>query len=99
MAMLRLAILLLLLVPTATAASSTGTWSGTYTPQGGGPQDLFLVLQETAGRVSGTAGSTREDQLPIRYGTAQNGNLSLEIAGPAGATVVLNLQQSGEVMT
>ena len=81
------------------AADSSGSWIGTFTLQGGDPQDMLLILNENVGRVTGTGGSTREDQRPITYGAAQNGKLSLETAGPDGAVLLLNLEQSGEVMT
>jgi hypothetical protein len=95
---IRVLIFVLLFALTATADSS-GRWNGTFTLQGADPQDMFLILQENVGRITGSGGSTTEDQHPIRYGVIEAGKLSLEIAGPDGATLVLKLTQSGEQMT
>ena len=98
-ATMRVLILCLLFALTATAADSSGTWTGTFTLQGGDPQDLFLILQENLNKVTGTGGSSMDDQHPIRYGSIDGCKLTLDIAGPDGATLVLNLVQSGEEMT
>jgi hypothetical protein len=95
---IRVLTLVLLFALTATADAS-GSWNGTFTLQGAEPQDMFLILQENVGRITGSGGSSRTDQNPIRYGSVEAGKLSLEIAGPDGATLVLKLTQSGESMT
>jgi hypothetical protein len=89
----------LLLVPVSAIADSTGTWTGTFTVPGNDPQALVLILNEGGGRVTGTAGNSKEDQKPISNGTVQNGTLHLEIVALEGATLILDLTQNGDELT
>jgi hypothetical protein len=92
--------LLLVCALTATAATSTGSWIGTFTLPGvQDPLNLFLILEENGTRVIGTGGSSRTDQHPILNGMLQNGTLTLEIdMSELGGKAVLVLVQSGEEM-
>jgi hypothetical protein len=85
---LRAALLALILVLAASAADVTGAWNGTFkiTMPDGQMQDdtVHLVLKQSGGAVSGTAGPSAEQQAPIAKGTIEGNKVTLEVPVPQG---------------
>src|SRR6266496_2615021 len=83
MKIFRAALLAMILVLAASAADVTGTWSGTFkiTMPDGQTQDdtVHLVLKQSGGTVSGTAGPNADQQVPIAKGTIEGNKVVLEV--------------------
>jgi hypothetical protein len=88
MKIIRVALLAIVLVLTASAADVTGAWSGTFkiTLPDGQTQDdtVHLVLKQSGGAVTGTAGPSAEQQVPIAKGTIEGNKVVLEVPVPDG---------------
>jgi hypothetical protein len=73
----------------ASAADVSGTWSGTLKITGpdGQTQDdtIHLILKQEGGKVTGTAGPSAGEQLPIGKGAVEGNKVSMEVAIPNGA--------------
>ena len=72
--------LLLLTVAAAMAADLTGTWSGSFKPEGGEhdtPQLTTLKQQGTA--LSGSAGPNTGEQYPIENGRVDGSRASFQV--------------------
>ncbi len=75
---------LAILLVTATgllAADATGTWTGTFTPEGDQPGPAHLVLKQEGAVLTGTAGPSADDQREIQQGKIADGVLTFEIQG------------------
>ncbi|MCU1233999.1 MAG: hypothetical protein JWP63_1966 [Candidatus Solibacter sp.] len=88
MKIFRLALLALFLVLAASAADVTGTWDGTFkitTPDGQTQDDtVHLVLKQSGGAITGTAGPNADQQVPIGKGTIEGNKVVLEVPVPDG---------------
>jgi len=71
-------------VATASAADATGTWSGNLKVAGpdGQVQDdtIHLVLKQDGTKLTGTAGPSADQQLPIDKGVVDGSKVTLEVA-------------------
>ena len=73
----------------ASAADVSGTWSGTLKIMGpdGQRQDdtIHLILKQDGGKLTGTAGPSAGEQLPIEKGAVDGNNVTMEVPIPNGA--------------
>ena len=71
-------------VATASAADATGTWSGKLNvtgPDGQQQEDtVYLILKQDGGKLTGTAGPSADQQLPIDKGSVTGNKVSFEVA-------------------
>jgi hypothetical protein len=70
------------------AVTVSGSWSGEWeiSPDGG-PGPHYMVLKQEETSVSGTAGPSADQQIPIRNGKFADGKLTFEIAIPSGPSL------------
>jgi hypothetical protein len=89
MKLIRCALLAVIMVLVASAADVTGTWTGTFTitmPDGKTNDDsVHLVLKQNGAAITGTAGPSADQQLPIAKGTISGNKISLEVPVPDGS--------------
>jgi hypothetical protein len=73
----------------ASAADVSGTWSGTLRVTGtdGQTQDdtIHLILKQEGGKVTGTAGPSVGEQLPVEKGAVEGNKVTMEVPVPNGA--------------
>jgi hypothetical protein len=77
-------LLAIALTATLAAADVTGTWNGTFTPDGQDAGSAMLVLKQDGDAVSGSAGPNETEQHPIRTGKVQNETVTFEVETPGG---------------
>jgi len=77
------------LAAAAHAADVTGNWSGKVKvalPDGGTQDDtIYLVLKQADTTITGTAGPSSDQQLPISTGKIEGNKVTLEVPVPNGA--------------
>jgi hypothetical protein len=89
---------LLLLTMAATcllASDATGTWNGTFTPDGKETGPAHLVLKQDGAKVTGTAGPRADEQHEIQNGKVEDGKITFEIVHDDG-TMRFVLKQEGD---
>src|SRR5664279_1313687 len=73
----------------ASTADVSGTWSGTLKIMGpdGQRQDdtIHLILKQDGGKLTGTAGPSAGEQLPIEKGAVEGNKVTMEVPIPHGA--------------
>jgi hypothetical protein len=73
----------------ASAADVSGTWSGTLKitgPDGQTQGDtIHLILKQDGGKLTGTAGPSAGEQLPIENGTVEGAKITMEVPVSGGA--------------
>src|SRR5664280_2614060 len=73
----------------ASAADVSGTWSGTLKitgPDGQTQGDtIHLILKQDGGKLTGSAGPSAGEQLPIEKGAVDGNNVTMEVPIPNGA--------------
>lgn len=89
MTALKAILLSAILVLVAIAADVSGTWSGTLKITGpdGQTQDdtIHMILKQDGGKLTGTAGPSAGEQLPIEKGAVEGNNVTMEVPIPNGA--------------
>jgi hypothetical protein len=89
MKVLKAVLLALVLALAASAADVSGTWSGTLKITGpdGQTQDdtIHLILKQDGGKLTGTAGPSAGEQLPIEKGAVDGNKVTMEVPIPNGA--------------
>jgi hypothetical protein len=89
MKVLKAVLLAAVLAFAASAADVSGTWSGTLKITGpdGQVQDdtIHLVLKQDGGKLTGTAGPSASEQLPIEKGAVEGNKITMEVPLPQGA--------------
>ena len=89
-------ILFILLAAAASllAADATGTWSGTFTPDGGnGGGPALVILKQSGDSVTGTAGPDENQRFDITEGKVVGEKVTFQAAnGPATMTFELTLK-------
>jgi hypothetical protein len=72
----------------ASAIDVTGTWSGTLKITGpdGQMQDdtIHMILKQDGGKLTGTAGPSAGEQLPIGKGAVEGNKVTMEVPLPQG---------------
>ncbi|MCX6627267.1 MAG: hypothetical protein NTW28_06525 [Candidatus Solibacter sp.] len=73
----------------ASAADVSGTWSGTLKiagPDGQTQADtIHLILKQDGGNLTGTAGPSAGEQLPIEKGAIEGAKVTMEVPVANGA--------------
>jgi hypothetical protein len=86
---LKAVLLSAILALAASAADVSGTWSGTLKITGpdGQTQDdtIHLILKQEDGKLTGTAGPSAGEQLPIEKGAVEGNKVTMEVPVPQGA--------------
>ena len=77
------------------AADATGTWTGTFTPEGNQAGPAHVVLIQEGTKLTGTAGPRPDEQRPIQNGKAEDGLLTFEVADQ-NSTMKFVLKQNGD---
>lgn len=77
------------------ASDATGTWDGTFTPDGDEAGPAHLVLKQDGVKVTGTAGPTKDKQHEIHNGKTENGKITFEVVENDG-TMKFVLTQDGD---
>jgi hypothetical protein len=81
-------VLTVVLTTAAGAADISGTWSGTFkvTALDGQVLDdtVHLVLKQEGDKITGTAGPSADQQLPIQKGAIQGNRITMEVPVPNG---------------
>jgi hypothetical protein len=90
-------LLLTLAAVSLMAADATGTWTGTFTPDGQEPGPAHLVLKQEGTKVTGTVGPNADEQHEIQNGKAEGGRVTFEVEGP-NARMKFELKQEGEAI-
>jgi hypothetical protein len=89
MKVLNAILLSLVLVLAASASDISGTWSGTLKITGpdGQMQDdtIHMILKQDGGKLTGTAGPSASEQLPIEKGVVEGNKVTMEVPLPNGA--------------
>jgi hypothetical protein len=91
-------LLLALCAFTAFAADATGKWSGTFTRDGGDQSTGLVVLKQTGTEITGTAGPTLDEQLPIANGKVEGDKVTFEISSPNGMSLKMSLVLDGDTL-
>ena len=82
-------LLSMILAAVASAADLSGTWSGTLKitgPDGQAQDDtIHMVLKQDGGKLTGTAGPTAGEQLPIERGAVDGNKATMEVPIPNGS--------------
>ena len=85
------------------AADVTGKWRGTITTEmasqtTGGQIPAYMVLEQSAEKVSGNAGGSEKMLFKIREGTLKGDRLTIEAAPKEDSVLRFILVVKGEVM-
>src|SRR6266536_2888618 len=76
--------LVLALTLSASAADFTGTWSGSLKVTGPDGQvnddSIHMILKQDGTKLTGTAGPSADQQLPIDKGTEEGNKVTMEVA-------------------
>ncbi len=97
---MRSLILALLIAAVSLSASEiTGKWSGKWeTSPDGGPGPHYMVLKQDGAAVTGTAGPTAAQQMPISNGKMQGDKLTFDIGVPNGPSLKFDFKVAGDKM-
>jgi len=86
---LKLVLFSIVIALVASAADISGTWSGTLKIAGpdGQTQDdtIHMILKQDGNKLTGTAGPSASEQLPIEKGAVDGAKVTLEVPIPKGA--------------
>jgi hypothetical protein len=73
----------------ASAMDISGTWSGTLKitgPDGQAQDDtIHMILKQDGGKLTGTAGPSAGEQLPIEKGAVDGDKVTMEVPIPNGS--------------
>ena len=80
---------------TLAAADLTGSWRGTFTPDGRDAGPALLILKQEGNAVTGTAGPDENERHPISKGKVENDTVAFEVQTPGGV-MKFALKQKGD---
>jgi hypothetical protein len=83
---------------TLVAADVTGSWKGTFTPDGRDAGPALLILKQEGNAVTGTAGPDESERHPISKGKVENDTVEFEVETPGGV-MKFALKQKGDELT
>ena len=66
----------------ANAADVSGKWTGTFTPEGGDNGTAYVILKQTADKVTGSGGPDQDNQWPGLTGTVEGNKVTFEVKNP-----------------
>ena len=82
---------------TAAAADVTGKWTGTYNFENGNNGPAVMILKQSGGTLSGTAGPGDDQQWPIQNCKMTGSKLTAEVKSPDdGSVFKLELTLNGD---
>jgi hypothetical protein len=84
---LAFALLFVALAAYAAAADVTGTWSGTFVPEGGDSSTAYMVIKQSGTTITGTAGPDASTQWAIQTGKIAGNTITIEVKDPDSGTV------------
>jgi hypothetical protein len=84
---LAFALLFVALAAYAAAADVTGTWSGTFVPEGGDSSTAYLVIKQSGTAITGTAGPDASTQWNIQAGKIEGNKVTIEVKDSDSGTV------------
>src|SRR5260370_5110915 len=89
MKVLNAILLSLVLVLAASASDISGTWSGILKINGTDGQmkddTIHMIVKQDGGKLTGTAGPSASEQLPIEKGVVEGNKVTMEVPLPNGA--------------
>jgi hypothetical protein len=85
------------------AADVRGTWRGTITTEmardtGGGQIPAYLALEQSDGKITGSAGGSEKMLFKIRQGRISGDRLTVEASPREGAVLRFDLRVKGDVL-
>jgi hypothetical protein len=83
---------------TLAAADVTGSWKGTFTPDGRDAGPALLILKQEGNAVTGTAGPDENERHPISKGKVENDTVTFDVETPGGV-MTFALKQKGDELT
>jgi hypothetical protein len=79
------------------AADVTGSWKGTFTPEGRDAGPALLILKQEGSGVTGTAGPDENERHPISKGKVENDTVTFEVETPGGVMKFALKQKADEL--
>jgi len=84
-------------------AEVTGTWRGTITTEmarqtTGGQIPAYMVLKQTDGKVTGSAGANEAVLFPVRAGSIDHDRLVVEASPKEGSVLCFKLTMKGNIL-
>ena len=100
---MRLMALCTLLAAALAAADVTGTWRGTITSEmardtNSGQIPAYMALQQSDGKITGSAGGSEKMLFKIREGKIEGDRLTVVASPREGAELRFNLTVKGDVL-
>jgi hypothetical protein len=81
---------------TAMAADITGTWKGSFAPEGQDPSTAVVVLKQSGTTLTGSAGPAEDQQWPLTNGKVVGNKITGEVTSPEGMVFKLDLVLEGD---
>jgi hypothetical protein len=88
-------LMIALAATTLAGADVTGSWKGTFTPDGRDAGPALLVLKQDGDAVTGTAGPDESERHPISKGKVEKDSVTFEVETPGGL-MKFALKQKGD---
>jgi hypothetical protein len=100
---MRIILLCTFFTATLAAAGVTGKWRGTITTEiasqtTGGQIPAFMILEQSDGKVTGSAGGSEKQLFKIRLGAIRGDRLTVEASPKDHAVLRFNLVLKGDVI-
>jgi hypothetical protein len=96
MKLLTCALLLAALAILAMAADVSGTYSGTFKPEGENESGAFAHIKQTGSDITGTVGPAEDKQWTIAKGKIQGNKVTFEVQNPEGPLFKMDLTVEGD---
>ena len=85
---------------TLLGADVTGKWTGTFEMASQGEThsgDVYVILKQDGGKITGSMGPTAEQQFPIKNGTIEDNRVHLEVTPDQGPSPIkMDLKLDGD---
>lgn len=81
----------------AQAADASGKWTGTFTAEGSDhTEGGVVILKQTGAEITGSAGPSDEEQMPISNGKIDGDRITFDVNGPDGLMLKISLVLEGD---